>query len=109
MSIKTICGLESGIDNAKRILSRRGTFRMRVHFLEPFYPHDFPGRKTIAAIRNNPDYRGLRLFAVSGSKPEDMDISFGPNGVDRWFTKPLNPKVLVDAMRDDLCTERVLA
>jgi 1-acyl-sn-glycerol-3-phosphate acyltransferase len=42
-------GLESGIDNAKRILSRRGSFRMRVEFLEPFYPHDFPGRKTIAA------------------------------------------------------------
>ena len=42
-------GVESGIDNAKRILSRRGSFRMRVQFLEPFYPHDFPGRKTIAA------------------------------------------------------------
>jgi len=42
-------GVESGIDNAKRILSRRGSFRMRVVFLEPFYPHEFPGRKTIAA------------------------------------------------------------
>lgn len=69
----------------------------------------FDGRKTIAAIRNNPDYRGLRLFAVSGKKPEEMDVSLGPNGVDRWFTKPLNPKALVDALRDDLCTERVLA
>lgn len=67
------------------------------------------GRKTIAAIRNNPDYRGLKLFAVSRTKPEDMNISLGPNGVDRWFTKPLNPKTLVDAMRDELCTERVLA
>jgi carbon storage regulator CsrA len=69
----------------------------------------FDGRKTISAIRNNPDYRGLKLFAVSGTKPEEMDISLGPNGVDRWFTKPLNPKALVDALRDDLCTERVLA
>jgi 1-acyl-sn-glycerol-3-phosphate acyltransferase len=42
-------GVESGIDNAKRILSRRGSFRMRVEFLEPFFPHDFPGRKAIAA------------------------------------------------------------
>ncbi|MDB5706589.1 MAG: acyl-phosphate glycerol 3-phosphate acyltransferase [Sphingomonas bacterium] len=42
-------GVETGIDNAKRILSRRGSFRMRVIFLEPFYPHDFPGRKAIAA------------------------------------------------------------
>ena len=42
-------GLETGVENAKRILSRRGSFRMRVVFLEPFYPDDFPGRKAIAA------------------------------------------------------------
>ena len=42
-------GVETGVDNAKRLLSRRGSFRMRVHFLEPFYPQDFPGRKAIAA------------------------------------------------------------
>jgi 1-acyl-sn-glycerol-3-phosphate acyltransferase len=42
-------GVETGVDNAKRILSRRGAFRMRVHFLEPFHPRDFPGRKAIAA------------------------------------------------------------
>lgn len=69
----------------------------------------FDGRKTISAIRNNPDYRGMKLFAVSGTKQEDMNISLGPTGVDRWFTKPVNPKTLVDALRDDLCTERVLA
>lgn len=69
----------------------------------------FDGRKTISAIRNNPDYRGLKLFAVSGTRPEDVDISLGPNGVDRWFTKPLNPKALIDALRDELHTERVLA
>ena len=42
-------GEESGIDNAGRILSRKGSFPMRVHFLEPFHPRDFPGRKAIAA------------------------------------------------------------
>ncbi len=69
----------------------------------------FDGRKTISAIRKNPDYRGLKLFAVTGSKPEDTDISVGPNGVDRWFVKPLNPKALLDALRADLFAERVLA
>jgi carbon storage regulator CsrA len=69
----------------------------------------FDGKKTIAAIRNNPDYRDLKLFAVSGTKPEDMNVAVGPKGVDRWFTKPLNPKVLVEAMRSDLCVDRVLA
>lgn len=42
-------GEESGLTNALRILARRGTFRLRIHFLEPFLPADFPGRKAIAA------------------------------------------------------------
>ena len=42
-------GEESGVNNAGRILSRKGSFSMRVHFLEPFLPADFPGRKAIAA------------------------------------------------------------
>jgi carbon storage regulator CsrA len=69
----------------------------------------FDGRKTISAIRNNPDYRGLKLFAVSGVRPEEMNVSLGPNGVDRWFTKPLDPKTLIDALNDELHIERVLA
>jgi carbon storage regulator CsrA len=69
----------------------------------------FDGGKTISAIRSNPDYRSLKLFAVSGMKPEETDVSVGPNGVDRWFTKPLNPKALLDAIRDELHIERVLA
>src|SRR5262245_3601774 len=72
----------------------------------------FDGQKTISAIRRNPDYRGLKLFAVTGTRPEDTDICIGPNGVDRWFVKPLNPNALLDALQADLadlCTERVLA
>ena len=42
-------GVETGKDNAVRLLARRGTFRMTVTFLEPFHPRDFPGRKAIAA------------------------------------------------------------
>lgn len=42
-------GEESGVVNAKRLLSRKGSFRLDIHFLEPFHPRDFPGRKAIAA------------------------------------------------------------
>jgi 1-acyl-sn-glycerol-3-phosphate acyltransferase len=42
-------GFESGVDNAKRLLSRKGNFKLRVCFLEPFFPEEFPGRKAIAA------------------------------------------------------------
>ena len=69
----------------------------------------FDGRKTVSAIRSNPDFRGLKLFAVSGCDPDEMNVTLGPNGVDRWFSKPLDPKTLVDALRDELQTERILA
>ena len=42
-------GNESGINNAKRVLSRKGSFELRMHFLEPFSPEDFRGRKAIGA------------------------------------------------------------
>ena len=42
-------GAEGGKDNALRVLSRRGSFPLRVEFLEPFHPRDCPGRKAIAA------------------------------------------------------------
>jgi carbon storage regulator CsrA len=68
----------------------------------------FDGRKTISAIRKNPDYRGVKLFAVTGSTPEEAHINIGPGGVDRWFVKPVNPDALLEAMQTDL-SERVLA
>lgn len=42
-------GDEPGQDHAKRVLRRRGTFIATLHFCDPFDPHDFPGRKAIAA------------------------------------------------------------
>ena len=42
-------GEEGGLNNAKRVLARKGTFELRVKFLEPFSPEDFRGRKAIAA------------------------------------------------------------
>jgi carbon storage regulator CsrA len=68
----------------------------------------FDGRQTVSAIRSNPEFSGLKLFAVSGSEPDDMNVTLGPNGVDRWFSKPLDPKRLIDALRDEL-TDRILA
>ncbi len=41
-------GNESGLNNAKRVLSRKGTFELKVKFLEPFSPEEFRGRKAIS-------------------------------------------------------------
>jgi carbon storage regulator CsrA len=53
------------------------------------------GPATVAAIRGNPACSGLKIFAVSGAKPEEVNV---PTGVDGWFTKPLNPARLVDTL-----------
>lgn len=42
-------GEEHGRHNAMRVLSWKGSFQLDAHFLEPFDPRDFPGRKAIAA------------------------------------------------------------
>lgn len=42
-------GAEGGINNARRVLARRGSFPLRIHYLDPFDPNEFPGRKAIAA------------------------------------------------------------
>lgn len=42
-------GVETGKNNAMRLLARKGSFSMTVTFLDPFDPHDYPGRKKIAA------------------------------------------------------------
>lgn len=42
-------GEESGLHNARRVLARKGSFRVRLHFLEPFSPEEFRGRKAIGA------------------------------------------------------------
>lgn len=41
-------GEEGGLNNAKRVLSRKGTFTLNLHFLEPFSPEEFHGRKAIS-------------------------------------------------------------
>lgn len=63
----------------------------------------FDGEKTISAIRCNPSYRGLKVFAVSGTPMSETNVAVNENGVDRWFSKPLDPRELVSAINEDLC------
>jgi carbon storage regulator CsrA len=56
------------------------------------------GPSTVAAVRKNPAYRDLKIFAVTGSSPSEFDLACGPAGVDAWFQKPLNPRRIVEAM-----------
>ncbi|MFB0610945.1 lysophospholipid acyltransferase family protein [Aurantiacibacter poecillastricola] len=42
-------GEESGLNNFKRVLARRGSFPVCLYYLEPFWPSEEGNRKTIAA------------------------------------------------------------
>ena len=54
---------------------------------------DGPG--FVRAVRSDPKLRGLSIFALSGGDRDEFDIPTGPEGVDRWYDKPINPKALV--------------
>jgi carbon storage regulator CsrA len=53
------------------------------------------GRQTIDAIRQSADFRELKVIAISGTSPAELGVHIGPNGVDRWFQKPINPETLL--------------
>ena len=56
------------------------------------------GPTTIAAIRQNAAFEGMKVFAVSGADPDSCAVESSSRGVDRWFTKPVNPNTLVQEM-----------
>ena len=69
----------------------------------------FDGEKAVNTIRANPDYRNLKVFAVSGTDRSETNVSVGPRGVNRWFEKPVNPQNIVEAIREELATDCVSA
>jgi CheY-like chemotaxis protein len=56
------------------------------------------GPTTIRKIRENPAFDGIKIFAISGSTPEENRVDTEEERVNGWFMKPLNPKSLVDAL-----------
>ena len=60
------------------------------------------GKAAVRSIRENPAHDGIKVFAVSGISQEAACIETGPNGVDRWFTKPIRPNELVEQMKTEL-------
>ncbi len=57
------------------------------------------GLQTLAQIRREPRCRGLKVFAISGADPAALGVPVGAGGVDAWFSKPLNPRRLWEAIR----------
>jgi len=56
----------------------------------------FGGAATVRAVRKDPQCAGVKIFAVTGHRPEEFDLG---SGVDRWFLKPIDPVALCRALQ----------
>jgi carbon storage regulator CsrA len=54
------------------------------------------GAAAIGVMRSDPRFRGLKVFAVSGMNRQEVSVPLGPDGVNDWFSKPLDPRQLVE-------------
>lgn len=63
----------------------------------------FDGRWTIDQIRGDRQLENITVFAVSGTDQADSGVEVGPNGVNGWFRKPLNPANLIQQITNS-CT-----
>ena len=59
------------------------------------------GATTVRRIRKDPSMDGVKIFAISGSTPQESGLD-ADRDVNRWFSKPLNPRQLVDAMANEV-------
>lgn len=55
---------------------------------------ELDGPATIRMLREQSEFDGLRVFGVSGMERHEAGVTLGPDGVDRWFTKPINAREL---------------
>ena len=50
------------------------------------------GPTTNRLIRDNPAFDLVKIFAISGSTPEETQLNSKADGSNGWFMKPLNSK-----------------
>src|SRR5262249_9208093 len=97
-----LAGLEvdTAGDGADALDSRSRGGRPEVVLLAMLLPRG-DGPTTVRAIRGEPAYAGLKIFAVTGASPERLGVDRGPGGVDGWFSKPINPESLLRALEEN--------
>ncbi len=100
--------VDTAMDGLQAMVKLTSEARPDVVLLDMKMPK-FDGKKTVSAIRNNPEYRDLKVFGVSGEQRKKLNIPLGNRGVNRWFSKPLDPQKLVSAIHEELSDECVSA
>lgn len=61
------------------------------------------GPAMLAAIRGDAANDATKVFAVTGTDPQEISLPAGSRGLDGWFTKPVNPSKLVYELNLALC------
>ena len=59
------------------------------------------GAELVSEIRANPRFRDLKLIAISASDSQSIATD-SKHGVDRWYSKPLNPQMFVEQLREEI-------
>jgi carbon storage regulator CsrA len=61
---------------------------------------EMDGAEAIQMIREDRSLNDLRVIGVSGLDQDEVGIEFGERGVDGWFTKPVDARRLMTAIRE---------
>ncbi len=67
------------------------------------------GPEFVRQVRSNPSLKGLSIFALTGMDPSEVNLPTGPDGVDQWYSKPVNPKALVNDVAEYLTSLAAVA
>ena len=59
---------------------------------------DGQGPATVREIRANDRHCDVKVFAIGCTSPQEYELEIGDRGVNRSFPKPLNPRVLIEAL-----------
>jgi carbon storage regulator CsrA len=60
------------------------------------------GPTFVNSVRANDALATLKLFAVSGKDPGSLGVTTGPDGINRWFPKPIDPEQLLSIVKQEL-------
>ncbi len=93
--------VETTGDGADALDYLRHNGRPDVMLLDMMLPR-CDGAATLQAIRREPSLSGLKVFAISGYSPERFGLDKAGVRVDRWFSKPFNPEVLLRDLTEEL-------